>query len=1126
MKSSPLLLIFLAACFWTCGDTSNDRRFFPEPEAKSPANQSTRFELLSPESTGIQFVPDIKDEFRYNFMADPYIYNGGGVGVLDINNDGLQDLVFTARLQGCRVYLNKGNFHFEDISESSGVAQFEGLKTGVSVVDINGDGWQDFYVCRTWLKPESFRRNLLFVNNHDNTFSERAAEYHLDDLSASQHANFFDFDQDGDLDCYVINHPVDFASINTLDVSTSNARFAKPKNQWESDRLYQNENNVFTDITEKSGLLNRAFGLSSLAADFNGDGWLDLFVGNDFVMPDFLYLNNRNGTFTDLGDHYFKHTSDHTMGSDMADVNGDGLQDLITLDMLAAPLERQHRLMNTMQLSRDRQMRESGYGRQAMRNALQLNTGNTGFNDIACIAGMAATDWSWAPLLADYDNDGACDIFISNGIQRDLNDLDFFIYTADSINSTGGVSKSRFPDFNQYVSLMPSVPVNNVMFKNTSRLCFQDVSLDWGFGKKGFSNGAAYADLDNDGDLDIITNNLQEAPSIYKNEANRLNKNNWLQVKCSGTKNNPFGLGARVRIYSTSNGASDEQLIFAQQMTNIRGFYSSVEPIMQIGLGDINSIDKLEIDWQEGKFQVFQNIAANQRVTLTIQEASPGKCPPHKTKVSINFQESIQDSGLDFVHRENSFDDFDREKLLPYRMSASGPFVLAEDLNGDGLEDVCFGGAAGQAGAIYLQQKDGRFRQSEQMALEKDAGFEDTAASFLDADGDGDQDLYVVSGGNEAPIGSNLYQDRLYINDGKGNFLRSENLLPVETSPGACIKVFDYDKDGSPDILVGGHAVPGRYPEPARSFVLKNTQNGFIDVTKEVFPAIEKLGMVTSIETGDLSGDGHDELIICGEWMPIQIFKFKGSSFENVTAEFGLTNSTGLWRCLQVADIDKDGDLDILAGNIGLNTNWHASINAPLELFASDFDKNGSLDPILVMAENGVYKPVEQLGRLVSQIPPLKKKYNRNTPYSKASILDLFSKQELLSGIVLQAQHLESAAFINEQGTFKARPLPDFAQISTTEKLLMYDFDGDNLLDMLVLGNDYGMNMNTYQLDASEGYIFPGLANGLFAETPVSLANNAAARDAVLISQAGKKKLLIIANNNSLAKSIQFQKSD
>ncbi|MBL7828377.1 MAG: CRTAC1 family protein, partial [Saprospiraceae bacterium] len=685
---SLTLICLLVAC-----NTGGDHDIFkPGNESSSTPPATTRFDLLTPQQTGINFVAQIKDELKYNFLADPYIYNGGGVSVIDVNNDGLQDLFFTARLQGCRLYLNKGNFKFEDISEPSGVSKFSGLKTGTVVVDINADGWQDIYVCRTWLTPVPERRNLLFINNKDNTFSEQAAAFQLDDLSASQHANFFDYDRDGDLDCYVVNHPVDFKTINNLDQGKQAGRPGMPKNEWESDRFYRNDGGKFTDLTTAAGLQNRAFGLSTLAADFNHDGWPDLFVGNDFVMPDFLYINNQNGTFTDRAAEYFKHTSNHTMGVDYADLNNDGLSDLIALDMLAEPLDRRLRLLNTMQRTRDQQMITNGYGKQVMRNVVQLNNGNLPFSEIGCLTGMYATEWSWAPLIADYDHDGNQDVFISNGIQRDLNDEDFFAYTADSINATGGVSASRFPDFSKFVDMVPSKPVHNYMFQNLGGLEFSNVSSSWGFTKEGFSNGAVYADLDNDGDLDLVTNNLQAPPSVYENKCVGTNKNNWLQIKCKGTAQNPFGIGAKIKVFDANN-----VLILAQEMTNVRGFYSSVEPIIQVGLGN-QTASKIEIEWLEGRHQELVQQFVNQRIILDIQQASVGDRTPALPTAKKLWEATPALEGLKFIHQENQFEDFDREKLLPYRFSRRGPCSAVGDLDQNGTEDIYFGGASGQTG--------------------------------------------------------------------------------------------------------------------------------------------------------------------------------------------------------------------------------------------------------------------------------------------------------------------------------------------------------------------------------------------------------------------------------------------
>jgi enediyne biosynthesis protein E4 len=1097
----PLLLLLLVSA---CGKSGGDPRLTPAIPPETAVPPTTRFQKLSPEQTGIQFTPVIAEEHRYNFIADPYIYNGGGVAVLDVNNDGLQDLFFTARLQGCRLYLNKGGLTFQDISESAGVNTFSGLKTGVNAVDINADGWMDLYVCRTWLEPVPERRNLLFINNKNNTFTEQAAAYQLDDLSASQHANFFDYDLDGDLDCYIVNHPVDFKTINNLDHTGTNARREMPRDQYESDRLLQNNGQVFTDVTEKAGIRNRAFGLSSFATDINADGWPDLVVGNDFVMPDFLYINNKNGTFTDQAEQYFRYTSNHTMGMDMADVNHDGLSDLVALDMLAEALPRRHQLMNTMQRTRDRQMQEKGYGRQVMRNTLQLNQGGQ-FSEMAQLAGISATDWSWAPLLADYDNDGWSDLFISNGIQRDLNDLDFFVFTADSINRTGGISKARFPNFNDFVGLMPSEPVHPYMYQNTGSLVWNDVSEAWGFDQKGFSNGAAYADLDNDGDLDLITNNLQAPPTVFENKATSVNQNHWLQIKCAGSVQNPQGTGATVHVFvRDKNGAL--QRAFYQEMTPTRGFYSSVEPMFQIGLGTNQQVARIELNWAEGKHQILENIPANQRLLLRLADASPGKTPPI-APLTACFE---PEKPLGFVHHENTFEDFDREKLLPHRLSRLGPCLSSADWNGDALSDLYVGGAAGQAGKVFVQQLDGSFLETNQPVLEQDKAYEDVASAAFDADGDGDQDIWVVSGGNEAPDKSPLYQDRLYLNDGKGVFSAAKNAIPQETTSGGCIQVFDYDRDGKPDVFTGGRCVPGQFPSIPISTVYHNEGGHFKPVTSMVAPAFEKVGMVTDLQFGDLDGDQMPEMVVVGDWMPLCIFHWTGQSFQMTQT----TDTYGWWRCVQLSDLDQDGDLDILAGNMGLNHRFQATSTAPLRLFAQDFDKNGSLDPILAQAVNNSYRPVAQRELLASQIPSIKKKYPRNAPYAQAVIEELFPNTDWFSEHALEAQTFETQWFKNEAGKFVAQTLPKAAQIAPVDKVLVSDFTGDGQPDVLLLGNDTGFDIETYNQNNSRGCLLQGIGNGQFVPLEGAIHATMEVRDAVLMPPANGKKRLIVANNN------------
>ncbi len=1129
---APLALA--AALLHACGEKTNPI-FHPQPIEKQALAPTGKFELLAPERTGITFVPTVTDDYRYNFIQDPYIYNGGGVAVLDFDNDGLQDLFFTNRLQGCRLYRNLGNLKFEDVSEKSGVAKEGGLKTGAVTVDVNADGFMDIYVCRTWLAPLEERRNLLFVNNHDGTFTNRAREYGLDDLSASQSANFFDYDLDGDLDCYVLNHPVDFKSISQLDFVPSpaykSARNQPPRNEFESDKLFENNGNQhFTDVSKKAGIQNRAFGLSVSTTDFNRDGYPDLFIGNDFLMPDFALVNQRNGTFRDEAEQFFGHTSNQTMGADIADLNRDGLPDIIACDMLAEAWTRRKRLMANVFYERDKKMDALGYGRQAMRNVVQLNNGRGQFSEIGCLAGVFATDWSWSPLLADFDNDGRCDLFISNGIKRDLNEMDFFLYTADSINHAGGVNPSKFPDFEKYAGLMPSTPVHNYLYQNVGSGAenwweaapeiprFNDVSEAWGMGKPGFSNGAAYADLDNDGDLDLVTNNLGSPAGIYENKAVGLNQNHWLQIKLAGPPQNPMGIGAQILVL----GANDK-ILFSGGMTNVRGFYSSSEPIWQIGLGKLDKVEKLQIWWpvpgKEG-FQRLTNVSVNQRITLKWQDANDGLLGMAESE-EWAFMDETKESGLDFRHHENDFEDFDRERLLPYRLSTPGPCVAAGDVNGDGLDDVFFGGATGQAGAIFLQKKDGTFARQPQPDLEKTAASEDAAALFFDADKDGDLDLYVGSGGNEEAAGSKYYQDRLFKNDGRGNFSLDEAALPKESESASCVRAHDFDGDGDLDLFVGSRCVPGRWPAAPKQLILKNEGGKFSNVTAEVAPDFEKIGMVTALELADLDGDKTTELLVACDWAPIAVFKFDGKIYQNATAKFGLENSSGRWNCLTVSDLDGDGDLDFAAGNEGLNTRLKTSPEAPLRLFANDFDRNGTLDPIVAVPDGDVYRPLAPRDLLAMQLAGyLKKKFPRHAPFAAATLTDVFPEKDLLAGQVLDVKTFESQWFENRGGKFFAHALPLESQVAPVHQLVAADFNGDSKIDLAAFGNDFGRDPETYRLDASVGCLLAGDGRGGFRAWPVNdsgLWAPGMVRGAALVKLAGGRRGLVVANNNAAA---------
>ena len=720
---------------------------------------------------------------------------------------------------------------------------------------------------------------------------------------------------------------------------------------------------------------------------------------------------------------------------------------------------------------------------------------------------MFATEWSWAPLMADFDNDGWKDLFITNGVRRDLNDIDFFVYTADSINRTGGINPERFKTFEDFSSLMPSTKIRNRMFHNTGALQMADVTDDWGFSKPTFSNGAAYTDLDNDGDLDLVIHNVDDPPFVYENKASG---NHWLQIKCKGTTQNPTGAGAKIWIYTGDQ-------VFYQEMTPTHGFYSSVEPIFQVGLGDNTQADRVEIEWPGGKHQVLENVKADQRLLADITRAQPGKLPRQPDPENRYFTQlpDIQYPGSN-IHRENDFEDFNRERLLPRRYSRLGPTLAVADVNGDGREDFFAGGARGQAGVIFTQNEKGEFAATQQQALVADAASEDTGSLFFDADGDGDADLYVVSGGNEAPAGDGTYQDRLYLNDGKGRFTRAASAIPQEVESGGPAVAHDFDGDGDLDLFVGGRVMPGAFPKTPTSFIFKNENGTFSDVTGAVAPDFKNPGMVTSLAWADVTGDAKPELIVAGDWMPITIFKNEKGRLAPLTfsPSHPLTLSKGWWNCLTVSDLDGDGDNDIVAGNLGLNSRYRA----PLRLYAKDFDQNGSMDPILCVQENDRYLPVPMRDNLLKQLPGLKKKFVRNTAYSMAPVEEVFSKSELAGAQVLETDMLETAWFENRNGEWVAHPLPDEAQVSPVYAIRAGDFTGDGLPDLLLAGNDSGFEVETGPLNTSPGCLLQGDGKGNYKAISARQSGFWAtmeARDLVTVKQTRSGKTLFLVGNNN-----------
>lgn len=1108
----PVLVSFL---FWgnSCQQNTNEPVASQVTKSSGPA----LFETMTAAQTGIDFANTLNETKEVNYMNFNYLYMSGGVGVGDFNKDGLQDLYVAATTAANKLYINQGNFHFEDRAAEAGVRCAQGVKTGVSVVDINNDGWLDIYQCRTGNTPES-RGNLLFINNGPSnggkqvTFTESAAQYGLDAHCPSTHANFFDYDHDGDLDMYLLNHRTDFDK--TFDIRVINdgeklIRITKPENEWSSDRLYRNEGTgKFTDVSQKAGIVKYAYGLSATILDANNDGWPDVFVANDYLEPDNLFINNKNGTFSDHINAYIRHMSNFSMGSDVGDINNDGLLDMVVLDMAPDGNRRQKITATTMVTERYNTIVSYGYGHQMMRNMLQLNNGNGTYSEIGCLAGISETDWSWAPLLMDFDNDGFRDLFVSNGQRRDVTNLDYMNFTLDSVMKADG----SIADAMSYTSQIPSEELHSYMYRNRGDLSFEDVTQAWGMDAKTLSNSAVYADLDNDGDMDVVVVNSEKPMFVYRNKTMETGSGNYLQVQLEGSAKNTGGVGAMLLL----EAGGQHQIADASPM---RGFISTSSNVIHFGLGKAAVAEKLHIQWPDGKVQTLENIAANQRLKVRYADAKPG--PPILKALTPTakpgFIDLTQQAHIAYRHQENKFIDFNRERLMPHSFSNAGPCLAVGDVNADGLDDFYTGGSFKKIGGLFLQQKNGQFTATSAAPFVQDTAYEDTDALFFDADGDQDLDLFVVSGGNEAPLNSRYYQDRLYLNDGKGNLKIMPASMPAESESGSCVASFDYDGDGDLDLFVGGRVVPGIYPRLPYSFVLQNNGGVFTNVSTSVAPEFNQAGLVTAILFADLDKDGQAEMLVTGEWMPIEVFKNKAGKFVRVTKDFGLENTNGWWNSLAASDLDGDGDLDLVAGNLGLNTRYRASIPEPLCMWAKDFDNNGSLDPLMGWYENGVCYPVAFHDPLLKQLPSLKKKFVRYAAYSIATIEDVYPKDQLADAQKLIANELRSCWFENKEGKFIAHPLPNAAQTSPVKTILLADFDRNGQPDILLAGNDYGLETETGRIDAGNGTLLLNDGQGGWRVVPNRESGFWATKEARkmrLLHLANGKEAVLVANNN------------